>query len=83
MEANWLVETTFFHFLKQQSTAASESCFSLTTGPYFSASPLFRHVETSFSSAGDSMCLFQFFSASGNLLKFLGKSIFKGQPYSY
>ena len=78
METNWLVETTFFHFLKQQSTAASESFFSLTTRTYFSASPLCWHVETSFSFAEDSMCLFQFFFCWWKLIE-----IFRGKVNFY
>ena len=37
-----------------------------STGTYFSANPSFRLVETSFLSTGNSIVLFQVFSASGN-----------------
>ena len=49
----------FFQFLRQHSTGNENSSF--FSWKYFSVSPSFRQVETSFLSTGNSIVLFQVF----------------------
>ena len=77
-----VVETIFFHFLKQQSTVASGNSFS-STGTYFSTNPSFQPAKMSFLSTGNIIFLFQvFFLLMENITEIWGKSNFKDVPYS-
>ena len=74
------METIFFHFLIQQSTATSGSSFFFNWNIFFSASLIFSFqlVKTSFLSTGNSIFFIpSFFLLLENITEIWGKSNFK------